>query len=414
VAAIAKHDADRNGTLSLNEFAKVCEQLKQPAAVDEEVRRVFTRYDYDRSGQLSKSELRGALRDMKIDMMAPETVAAIAKHDADRIGTLSLNDFAKVCEQLKQPAAVDEEVRRVFTRYDYDRSGQLSKSELRGALRDMKIDMMAPEAVAAIAKHDADRNGTLSLGEFAKVCEQLKPKSPPISEETKKVFNRYDFDRSGQLSKSELRSALRELRIDVSTPEAVATIAKYDADQNGALSLEEFAQVCAKLQPPPPKPREMASVRNLDADIKERQASVFRKYDRNRDGSLDKQELRSALAELDLDLSGDQAAAALQKFDADGSGSLGVQEFSRLASMLAAVASDAVIQVFKRFDANGTGALDRQELEAALKHMGVEISSKEVGAAIRRVDGDGNGRLDLPEFARLCKSVEPGPGSIRR
>jgi len=244
------------------------------------------------------------------------------------------------------------------------------------------------------------------------VCEQLKPKSPPIDEATKKVFDRYDFDRSGQLSKLELRSALRELRIDVSTPEAANAIAKYDADRNGSLSLDEFAQVCAKLQPPPPKPREVATVRNPDADIKDRQESVFRKYDRNRDGSLDKRELRSALAELNLDLSGDEAAAALRRFDANGSQSLDMQEFSRLASMLAPVASDAVTKVFKRFDTNGTGALDRQELEAALKHMGVQMSSKEVGAAMRSVDSDSNGRLDLPEFARLCKNIESG--SVRR
>jgi len=84
-----------------------------------------------------------------------------------------------------------------------------------------------------------------------------------------------------------------------------------------------------------------------------------------------------------------------------------MSEFMRLASMLAPIASDDVIKAFKKYDANGTGALDRQELEAALKEMGLNMSSKEVGAAMKSVDADNNGRLDLTEFARLLKILEP-------
>ena len=243
--------------------------------------------------------------------------------------------------------------------------------------------------------------------EFAKVVDQLKPSAQLIDEDTARIFKRYDFDRSGHLSNSELRSALRDMGVDVASPEAVATIAKYDKDRNGSLTVEEFAQVCKRLRPQPPPPREVASVRKVEDDIRDTQERIFKKYDRNRDGTLDKRELRNALSELNLDVSSDEATAALRKFDADGSGSLGMSEFMRLASMLAPIASDDVIKAFKKYDANGTGALDRQELEAALKEMGLNMSSKEVGAAMKSVDADNNGRLDLTEFARLLKILEP-------
>jgi len=71
------------------------------------------------------------------------------------------------------------------------------------------------------------------------------------------------------------------------------------------------------------------------------------------------------------------------------------------------VVSPEVRRAFERYDHNGSGALDRSELEAALRDMGLDMTSKEAGVALRSVDVDGNGRLDLQEFARLCQILEP-------
>ena len=63
----------------------------------------------------------------------------------------------------------------------------------------------------------------------------------------------------------------------------------------------------------------------------------------------------------------------------------------------------AARRAFKKHDANGTGSLDHSELREALADMKIDMSSYETAATLRSVDADGNGRLELAEFTRLCK-----------
>ncbi|EOD14806.1 hypothetical protein EMIHUDRAFT_58503, partial [Emiliania huxleyi CCMP1516] len=131
---------------------------------------------------------------------------------------------------------------------------------------------------------------------------------------------------------------------------------------------------------------------------------AFERFDGNRTGKLSGKELREALDSMKLDSTSHDGAALLRKFDADGSGTLSLSEFQQLCQQLeqaAVVVSPEVRRAFERYDHNGSGALDRSELEAALRDMGLDMTSKEAGVALRSVDVDGNGRLDLQEFARL-------------
>ena len=68
----------------------------------------------------------------------------------------------------------------------------------------------------------------------------------------------------------------------------------------------------------------------LDGEI----PRVFFKYDANRSGDVDADELRAALAELGLDASTEQAAAVLAKYDKDRSGALELDEFAKLVREL--------------------------------------------------------------------------------
>ena len=71
---------------------------------------------------------------------------------------------------------------------------------------------------------------------------------PPLSEAAiRKVFLRFDTNKTGALSKKELRRALGELGLDLTAGEASAVLREADADGSGALSTKEFVVLCQRL-----------------------------------------------------------------------------------------------------------------------------------------------------------------------
>ncbi|GAB2300089.1 hypothetical protein Dimus_034129 [Dionaea muscipula] len=56
-------------------------------------------------------------------------------------------------------------------------------------------------------------------------------------------------------------------------------------------------------------------------------------------------------------------------------------------------------KVFQKFDKNGDGKISATELGSLLKALGSETSVEEVTAMMEEMDSDGDGYIDLKEFA---------------
>jgi len=66
----------------------------------------------------------------------------------------------------------------------------------------------------------------------------------------KRVFDRFDTNKTGRLSRSELQQALTDLGLDLSRKQAAAILRQYDADGDGTLSPPEFAVLATRLGAP--------------------------------------------------------------------------------------------------------------------------------------------------------------------
>jgi len=67
-----------------------------------------------------------------------------------------------------------------------------------------------------------------------------------------------------------------------------------------------------------------------------------------------------------------------------------------------------VRSTFAHFDANGSGYLDYRELQNALRHYGVDLSTEGARAMVVRYDDRPDGKLDVGEFAELVRDIEAG------
>ena len=68
---------------------------------------------------------------------------------------------------------VDATIRRMFERFDVNKSGTLCHRELGACLQSLGIDTTHSEAASALRAYDADANGVMELDEFARLVHQL-------------------------------------------------------------------------------------------------------------------------------------------------------------------------------------------------------------------------------------------------
>ena len=167
---------------------------------------------------------------------------------------------------------------------------------------------------------------------------QMRPMSHgQVDPRVATAFRQFDKNGSGKIDYRELRSAFQHLGIACETSEAVEVLQAYDGDGNGLLDLYEFAGLAERLgfSMRPPTPSRLPAPRvHSNGPLDSRVVAIFRRFDRNGSGQLDYREIRTALGELGVDCTTDQAVRVLQAYDVDGNGLLDLHEFNSLAQRL--------------------------------------------------------------------------------
>ncbi|KAG5528130.1 hypothetical protein RHGRI_028909 [Rhododendron griersonianum] len=71
---------------------------------------------------------------------------------------------------------------------------------------------------------------------------------------------------------------------------------------------------------------------------------------------------------------------------------------------------DEVQKVFNKFDTNGDGKISVSELRSVFKALGVDVgtSSADLTNAVTEIDKDGDGAIDLEEFADFHRAAACG------
>ncbi|TAQ90487.1 hypothetical protein B7494_g1153 [Chlorociboria aeruginascens] len=146
----------------------------------------------------------------------------------------------------------------LFKAVDKDGSGQLSEKELRAALVNGDWSAFDPHTVRMMIRmFDTNRSGSIDFEEFCGLWSFLAS--------WRSLFDRFDADRSGNISPDEYNNALIAFGYRLS-PQFVETMFRtYDKRLEGAMSFDLFVQSCISLK---------------------RMTDVFKRYDDDRDGYI--------------------------------------------------------------------------------------------------------------------------------
>jgi calcium-dependent protein kinase len=130
--------------------------------------------------------------------------------------------------------------------------------------------------------------------------------------------------------------------------------------------------------------------------------ATFESFDKNHDGKLSREELLDGYTEIfGLEAATEETEQVMQNVDTDGSGYIDYSEFVA-ASMnkKKLLSKNNLTQAFACFDADGSGTITVDEVKAFLG--GFTNASDDVWREIlQEVDADGNGILDIKEFKEM-------------
>ena len=133
-----------------------------------------------------------------------------------------------------------KEIDEVFDLFDTDKSGTISRHELKVGLRAMGFNVSTQDVEAIFKEKDVEENGYLVYKQFREVIsEKLAERKP--EEEFKQVYALFDKEKIGRIGINDIRRVCNELgKTDLSEDDMRAMISQFDRDGDGFITEKEF------------------------------------------------------------------------------------------------------------------------------------------------------------------------------
>lgn len=145
------------------------------------------------------------------------------------------------------------------------------------------------------------------------------------------------------------------------------------------------------------------------SDIKERHGDVrevFKLFDKDNDGKITRDEVKSLLRALGRSTTPDEIQALINTVDKDNSGTIELQEFTNYLDTAFAVPRsrvEEVVDAFRIFDLDNNGYISAEEFKNILMNYGGNFTAEEVDEIFKEIDVDKDGKLTYAEFVDIWK-----------
>lgn len=134
--------------------------------------------------------------------------------------------------------------------------------------------------------------------------------------ELSQLFEVFDSNGNGVITKPELRDVIVSFRVDLSDGELTKMVETYDINADGILQRGEFSRL-------------MSGFREADTSVEAQMERTFLRFDANRDGGLDAREVRALMEASGQVITLREAKTIVFETDADGNGRIDTSEFNK-------------------------------------------------------------------------------------
>ncbi|XP_023335212.1 calmodulin-like protein 12 [Eurytemora carolleeae] len=299
-------DTNGDGEIDISEFiqlmfpsarelvANIRKLFRGPADIE----RKFKSWDTDGDGKLSIQELKEATEKENTRFLSDEDINAIyAVGDLDLDGTIDFSEFSTlmipsisdVVAKFRYSHRTVKDVKAAFKKYDRNADGSISKGELNHALTNYKFNFSDQEVDIIFKAGDVDGNGEICFEEFmflmcpdsSTIIRKFRETYKNIND-VKAAFKKFDKNRDGALSKTELARMMFSTGHSYTDIEVDAIMNLGDLDGDGEINLEELVTLMS-----PQASEVIAKIRKSFKSIDEVK-ELFKIIDIDSDGLLSK------------------------------------------------------------------------------------------------------------------------------
>ena len=350
--------------------------------------------------------------------------------DVDQDSKLDFDEFCKMIRDREQGAHTDEELRTRFDQLDSDGSGKIEVHEyLQFSLKDSLA--RSSERVCDLFKRwDEDKSGSVDKREFIRAIKSLGFDIP--EQDIALVFDQLDDDKSGHLEYKELNTMLRK---GSGASAAQRNLSRNNQRRDGGPGAKLTAKNLNanfdgnRVAALPPMvrldPGEGGIPEQLNAILAKHSVKLidlFRDWDMDGNGAIDKKEFRMAVTALGYDVEKKDMDAAFDLLDDVKDGFIEYNEFkqalSKNSKKSALGKSDNIVAKYKAMARQK--ALDEKKAAAAAAGGDaaaddVANGEEEFASAMRNnaidydaADLDQDNKLNFMEFCFMIRDREVG------
>lgn len=147
----------------------------------------------------------------------------------------------------------------------------------------------------------------------------------------------------------------------------------------------------------------MSEKKNIPEEVLEEYRNIFDTYDINKNGKIERKEMKIMLKKLGKEGSQDEIWRAMNKIESDSTISFDefIEFIRRYNLSKNSMTTDDIINAFEMFDRNHDGTLTINEFKHILMDLGEKFSEEEVNEIIEDIDLNKDGKIDYKEFVHF-------------
>uniref|UniRef100_A0A7S3NNZ0 EF-hand domain-containing protein n=1 Tax=Aureoumbra lagunensis TaxID=44058 RepID=A0A7S3NNZ0_9STRA len=442
------------------------------------LRKAFRHFDIKKKGLISQSELADGLSALKLKHSAEQLYALFSSMDLDKDGLISCSEFIifvkdpwhhfierKIKRAIRNSALSSRDARRIFDDLDRGGTGLFGRRDFATALTQLGVAGLSTSEIQRLAQRfDIEDDGNVMIERFFNFLQGTTESthSPARNDnrpsphtqtpilrllrtEIRRIaqhrgngrgpnygaaFRDLDRDGSGRLNRREFRRALESFNLNLSSADLTQIIDHFDSDGDGHISYREFVKFAdANLEDVVSKIEDAvrAEIKRIAKHSSSAFASVFRAFDENGSGIINRQEFKRGLEKLGFELDESLLQGLIDRFDVDGDGRIDYDEFVRffkahgsnlqeddidaLIHRLKRLVQDAtekggatLFDCFRHFDVDGSGDVDEIELLKGMRRLGIELTAYEAKKLAERFPSRRSGSIKYHDFCQALGS----------